>query len=110
MFFGTYPKRSVYGFTMMVTQAFLYNAIFFSYALVLSVFYNVPAGSLPYYFFPFAIGNLLGPLLLGPLFDTVGRRKMIFGSYGISGVLLLVSAWMFHAGTLSAVTQTSSGA
>jgi len=106
VFFGTYPKRSVYGFTMMVTQAFLYNAIFFSYALVLSVFYKVPSGSLPYYFFPFAIGNLLGPLLLGPLFDTVGRRKMILGTYGISGVLLIVSAWMFHANMLTATTQT----
>jgi MFS family permease len=106
IFFGTYPKRSIYGFTMMVTQAFLYNAIFFSYALVLKVFYNVPASSIPYYFFPFAIGNLLGPLLLGHLFDVVGRRKMIFATYGGSGVLLLIAAWMFNAGILSAVTQT----
>jgi MFS family permease len=106
IFFGTYPKRSIYGFTMMVTQAFLYNAIFFSYALVLKVFYHVPAGSIPYYFFPFAIGNLLGPLLLGHLFDVVGRRKMILATYGGSGILLLVAAWLFHAGALSAVTQT----
>src|ERR1700710_3828 len=106
VFFGTYPRRSIYGFTMMVTQAFLFNAIFFTYALVLKVFYHVPSGSIPYYFFPFAIGNLLGPLLLGHLFDVVGRRKMILGTYGISGVLLLVSAWMFNAGMLSATTQT----
>jgi MFS family permease len=106
VFFGEYPRRSVYGFTMMVTQAFLYNAIFFSYGLVLTVFYKVPSSSLPYYFFPFAIGNLLGPLLLGHLFDTIGRRKMILATYGVSGLLLLVSAWMFHAGTLSAATQT----
>jgi MFS family permease len=106
VFFGTYPKRSVYGFTMMVTQAFLYNAIFFSYALVLSVFYKVPPGSLPYYFFPFAIGNLLGPLILGPLFDTVGRRKMILSTYVLSGILLIVTAWLFNGGHLSAVTQT----
>ena len=106
VFFGQYPKRSIYGFTMMVTQAFLYNAIFFSYGLVLTVFYKVPDGSLPYYFFPFAVGNLLGPLLLGHLFDVVGRRKMILGTYGLSGVLLLVSAWLFHAGALSATTQT----
>src|SRR5664279_2451657 len=106
VFFGEYPKRSIYGFTMMVTQAFLYNAIFFSYALVLSVFYKVPPGHIPYYFFPFAIGNLLGPLLLGHLFDTVGRRKMILATYGVSGVLLAVSAWMFDAGMLSALTQT----
>jgi MFS family permease len=106
IFFGTYPRRSILGFTMMVTQAFLYNAIFFSYGLVLSVFYHVPASSLPYYFFPFAIGNLLGPLLLGHLFDTIGRRKMIFATYGVSGVLLYVSAFLFHQGSLSAVTQT----
>lgn len=107
VFFGTYPRRSIYGFTMMVTQAFLYNAIFFSYALVLAVFYKVPSGSIPYYFFPFAIGNLAGPLLLGHLFDTIGRRKMILGTYGLSGVLLVVTALMFNAGILSAVTQTA---
>jgi MFS family permease len=92
--------------TMMVTQAFLYNAIFFSYALVLSVFYKVPSDSIPYYFFPFAAGNFLGPLLLGHLFDTIGRRRMILLTYGISGVLLVVSAIMFNAGMLSAITQT----
>ncbi|WP_349259913.1 MFS transporter [Jatrophihabitans sp.] len=106
VFFGEYPRRSIYGFTMMVTQAFLYNAIFFSYGLVLTVFYKVPTASLPYYFFPFAIGNLLGPLLLGSLFDSIGRRKMILFSYGVSGLLLLVSAWMFNSGMLSATTQT----
>jgi MFS family permease len=106
IFFGKYPRRSIYGLTMMVTQAFLFNAIFFTYALVLKVFYQVPESSISYYFFPFALGNLLGPLLLGPLFDSVGRRKMIFATYGISGVLLMVSAWMFHAGILSATTQT----
>jgi MFS family permease len=106
IFFGTYPKRSVYGFTMMVTQAFLYNAIFFSYALVLKHFYGVSDGSLPYYFFPFAIGNLLGPLVLGPLFDTIGRRKMIFLTYGLSAILLYISAWMFNSGALTATTQT----
>jgi MFS family permease len=107
IFFGTYPKRSIYGFTMMVTQAFLYNAIFFSYALVLKVFYKIPDGSIPYYFFPFAIGNLLGPLLIGHLFDTIGRRKMILATYGGSGVLLFVSAFMFNAGMLNATTQTA---
>lgn len=106
IFFGKYPRRSIYGFTMMVTQAFLYNAIFFSYALVLSVFYKVDAASIPYYFFPFAAGNLLGPLLLGHLFDVVGRRKMILLTYGLSSVLLLVSAWLFDKGSLTATTQT----
>jgi MFS family permease len=107
IFFGTYPRRSILGFTMMVTQAFLYNAIFFSYALVLKVFYHIPAGRLPYYFFPFAVGNLLGPLTIGHLFDTIGRRKMILFTYGVSGVLLLISAWLFHNGTLNATTQTA---
>jgi MFS family permease len=101
-----YPTRSLLGFTMMVTQAFLYNAIFFTYSLVLANVYNVPSRDIGYYFFPFAAGNLLGPLLLGPLFDTVGRRKMIFSTYGISGALLAVSAWLFYAGVLTAVTQT----
>jgi MFS family permease len=107
IFFGTYPRRSILGFTMMVTQAFLYNAIFFSYALVLKVFYHIPAAHLPYYFFPFAVGNLLGPLTIGHLFDTIGRRKMILFTYGVSGVLLLISAWLFHNGTLNATTQTA---
>jgi MFS family permease len=106
VFFGKYPRRSIYGFTMMVTQAFLYNAIFFSYALVLSVFYKVDSGSIPYYFFPFAIGNLLGPLLLGHLFDVIGRRKMILLTYGLSSVLLFVSAVLFDKGMLTATTQT----
>jgi MFS family permease len=106
VFFGQYPRRSILGFTMMVTQAFLYNAIFFSYALVLKVFYHIPAGHVPYYFFPFAIGNLLGPLTIGHLFDTIGRRKMIFATYGFSGLLLYVSAFLFHQGSLNATTQT----
>ena len=107
IFFGKYPRRSILGFTMMATQAFLYNAIFFTYALVLEHFYGVAKGSTSYYFFPFAIGNLLGPLLLGHLFDTVGRRKMITLTYGLSGALLLVSAFLFKAGTLNATTQTA---
>jgi MFS family permease len=106
VFFGTYPKRSIYGFTMMVTQAFLFNAIFFSYGLVLTHFYHVSTGHIPYYFFPFAIGNLLGPLCLGHLFDVVGRRKMILFTYGVSGILLLITAYFFDAGHLSALTQT----
>jgi MFS family permease len=107
IFFGKYPRRSILGFTMMATQAFLYNAIFFTYALVLEHFYGVAKGSTSYYFFPFAVGNLLGPLLLGHLFDTVGRRKMITLTYGLSGVLLLISAFLFRAGMLNATTQTA---
>src|SRR3954466_7870994 len=102
-----YPSRSFLGFSMMVTQAFLYNAIFFTYSLVLAHFYNIPGDKIGYYFFPFAVGNLLGPLLLGPLFDTVGRRKMILATYGISGILLAISAVLFANGSLTATTQTA---
>jgi MFS family permease len=100
------PRRSVLGATLMITQSFLYNAIFFTYGLVLKQFYKVPDGRLPYCFIAFAIGNLAGPLLLGHLFDTVGRRKMISGTYLLSGVLLTVTAVLFQAGTLTALTQT----
>lgn len=101
-----YPSRSFLGFSMMVTQASLYNAIFFTQALVLDHFYHVPANHLGLFFFPFAAGNLLGPLVLGPLFDTWGRRQMIFGTYIISAIVLAVSAVLFDAGMLSATTQT----
>jgi MFS family permease len=107
VFFGQYPRRSILGFSMMVTQAFLYNAIFFTYALVLQHFYGVSKSNTSYYFFPFALGNLLGPLLIGHLFDTIGRRRMILFTYGVSGVLLAVSAYFFHAGLLDATTQTA---
>ncbi|MCU1599124.1 MAG: hypothetical protein QOK08_2276 [Actinomycetota bacterium] len=100
-----YPKRTLVGATMMITQSFLYNAIFFTYVLVLENFYHVDQSQTPYYFFPFAIGNLLGPLLLGRLFDSWGRRQMIFLTYGASGVVLAISAALFSAGALTATTQ-----
>jgi MFS family permease len=106
VFFKKYPRRTFLGITMMVTQSFLYNAIFFTYALVLENFYGISKSGTSLYFFPFAIGNLLGPLLLGHLFDTWGRRRMIFGTYTVAGVVLLVSAFLFHAGSLSATTHT----
>ncbi|TMM39321.1 MAG: MFS transporter [Actinobacteria bacterium] len=101
-----YPSRAFLGFSMMVTQAFLYNAIFFSQGSVLKNFYGVPSDKLGYYFFPFAVGNLLGPLTIGHYFDTIGRRKMIMATYCLSGVLLAISAMFFQAGSLTAVTQT----
>jgi MFS family permease len=101
-----YPSRSFLGFTMMATQAFLYNAIFFTYALVLTKFYGIPSGGIGYYFFPFAVGNLIGPLLLGPLFDTIGRRVMIALTYCLSAILLAISGWLFSVGALTPVTQT----
>jgi MFS family permease len=105
-FLKRYPKRSLLGFALMSTQAFLYNAIFFSYALVLQHFFGVSTSGTSYYFIPFALGNLIGPLLLGPLFDTIGRRRMITLTYGVSGILLAVSAWMFNQDMLTATTQT----
>jgi MFS family permease len=104
--FKDYPRRTLVGATMMITQSFLYNAIFFTYALVLENFYGTDASTTQYYFFPFAVGNLLGPLLLGHLFDVWGRRKMILLTYGVSGVVLMVSGFLFQADVLSATTQT----
>ncbi|MDA8330217.1 MAG: MFS transporter [Candidatus Dormibacteraeota bacterium] len=101
-----YPSRSLLGFSMMVTQSFLYNAIFFSYALVLTHFYRIASDQTAFFFIPFAAGNLAGPLLLGRFFDTVGRRKMIVFTYCLSGLLLAVSAALFDSGALNATTQT----
>ena len=104
--FHTYPKRAILGATLMITQSFLYNAIFFTYALVLTKFYGVSATSVPLYGLAFSIGNLIGPLVLAPLFDTVGRRKMISGTYLLSAVLLAASAFLFDNGSLDATSQT----
>jgi MFS family permease len=101
-----YPKRAILGGSLMITQSFLYNAIFFSYALVLTKFYHVSSNVVPLYGLVFAVGNLAGPLLLGQLFDTWGRRKMISGTYLISGAVLAFSAWLFDAGVLHAAGQT----
>ncbi|HSU71157.1 MAG TPA: MFS transporter [Micrococcaceae bacterium] len=106
VFIRKYPRRTFLGLSMMITQSFLYNAIFFTYALVLEKFYGISTANIAFYFFPFAIGNLAGPLILGPLFDTIGRRKMIFATYALAGIVLAVSAALFQAGLLSAVTQT----
>jgi MFS family permease len=93
--FRKYRERSILGFTLMIAQAFFYNAVMFTYGLVLLRYYNVPAASIGYYLLPLAAGNFLGPLLIGHLFDTVGRRRMIFLTYSISGTLLAVTAWLF---------------
>ncbi|HZE57642.1 MAG TPA: MFS transporter [Chthoniobacterales bacterium] len=99
-------RRSLLGFVLMLTQAFFYNAIFFTYGLVLMRFYNVPAQNVGGYLLPFALGNVLGPIVLGHLFDTIGRKKMITATYAIAGLLLAASGWLFHAGMLTAQTQT----
>jgi MFS family permease len=99
-------RRSFLGFVLMLTQAFFYNAIFFTYALVLMRFYSVPEQNVGSYLLPFALGNVLGPVLLGHLFDTIGRKMMITVTYGLSGILLALTGWLFHAGVLTAQTQT----
>jgi MFS family permease len=104
--FKKYPKRAFLGFSLMVGQAFLYNAIFFTYALVLKTFYHVPEESVPWFIIPFAIGNILGPLTIGRLFDTIGRRPMIAFTYIFPGILLAITGWLFTQGILDAVTQT----
>jgi MFS family permease len=100
-----YRRRSIVAMALMLSQAFFYNAIFFSYALVLTRFYGVPAQKVALYIFPFALGNVLGPLLLGPLFDRIGRRRMIAMTYCISGIGLMLTGAAFMAGWLDAVTQ-----
>jgi MFS family permease len=102
-----YPGRTTLGLVLMAAQAFVYNAIFFTYALVLTRFYGIEADKVGLYILPFAIGNFLGPLLLGPLFDSLGRKTMIFATYGLSGLLLALTAWMFAEGLLTATTQTA---
>lgn len=104
--FVTYRPRALVGLALMVSQAFFYNAIFFTYALVLTQFYAIPSNHIGWYLLPFAAGNFLGPLLLGRLFDTVGRRTMIAVTYGVSGVLLAISGYLFSIGALTAQTQT----
>ena len=102
----TYRQRSMVGLVLMVAQAFFYNAIFFTFALVLTDFFGIPSNQVGWYILPFAAGNFLGPLLLGRLFDTLGRRVMIAITYGVSGVLLALSGYLFSIGVLTAQTQT----
>jgi MFS family permease len=101
-----YRTRSLVGLSLMTAQAFFYNAIFFTFALVLTDFFGIASNQVGWYILPFAAGNFLGPLLLGRLFDTLGRRVMIAFTYGISGVLLALSGYLFSIGVLSAQTQT----
>jgi MFS family permease len=105
--FKQYPTRSLLGATLMISQSFLYNAIFFTYGLVLKHFYGVSDHDVATYFFAFAAGNLLGPLLIGRLFDTIGRKQMIASTYLLSGALLAFSGYLFKIGALTATTQTA---
>src|SRR3954454_18563634 len=104
--FRDYPSRAILGASLMISQSFLYNAIFFTYTLVLGKFYGVSSAATPIYLIAFAVGNLVGPFTIGHLFDTLGRRTMISGTYVVSGLLLAVTAGLFYAGWLNAITQT----
>jgi len=104
--FAAYPQRTLVGLSLMAAQAFFYNAIFFTYALILTDFYGVPADRIGWYILPFSAGNFLGPLVLGRLFDVLGRRAMISLTYAVSGLLLTVTGYLFQQGLLTAQTQT----
>jgi MFS family permease len=103
---GSYRSRSLLALTLMTAQAFLFNAVFFSYGLVLSTFHGVPERTTGIYLLPLAVSNFLGPVLLAPLFDIVGRRKMIAGTYGASGLLLSLTALLLGFDAFTAWTQT----
>jgi MFS family permease len=105
--FVTYRQRTLVGLTLMAAQAFFYNAIFFTYALILTDFYAIPAAAVGWYILPFAAGNVLGPILLGRLFDTVGRKIMIASTYALSGIMLAVTAYLFSQDLLTATTLTA---
>jgi len=104
--FVLHRRRSLVGLSLMTAQAFFYNAIFFTYALVLTEFYRVPGDHVGWYLLPFALGNFLGPLVLGHAFDAIGRRAMIAFTYAISGVLLIACGYLFERGSLTVVEQT----
>jgi len=101
-----YPRRTALGIVLLTTQSFTYNAISFTYPFVLTKFYDVPAGNIGLYILPFALGNFLGPLVLGRYFDTVGRKPMISFTYALAGCLLAVTGYLFWQGAFTPVTQT----
>eukprot|EP01102_Stenamoeba_stenopodia_P003118 TRINITY_DN13048_c0_g1_i1.p1 TRINITY_DN13048_c0_g1~~TRINITY_DN13048_c0_g1_i1.p1 ORF type:complete len:517 (+),score=97.00 TRINITY_DN13048_c0_g1_i1:97-1647(+) len=104
--FSLYPKRAALGAILMISQAFFYNAIFFSFSMILTTFYTVPPDDVGIYLIPFAIGNFLGAVTIGRFFDTIGRKKMICFTYTMSGLLLLVTGVLFEQGVLNKYTQT----
>ena len=105
--FMTYRQRTFVGLMLMAAQAFFYNAVFFTYALILTDFYSIPADQIGWYILPFAAGNVLGPIVLGRLFDTIGRKTMIAATYAISGILLAATGYLFSQNLLTAPTLTA---
>jgi len=102
-----YPRRTVLGLVLIASQALLYNGVAVTFAQVLTKYYGVADDRAGLYLLPFALGNLLGPLVLGPLFDTVGRKPMIAGTYAASALVLGLSGYLFARHDLTAVTQTA---
>jgi MFS family permease len=105
--FVLHHRRALVGLALMVAQAFFYNAIFFTYALILTDFYKVPSQAIGWFILPFAAGNVLGPILLGRFFDTLGRRAMIAFTYAMSGLLLTATGWLFWRDLLTAPQLTA---
>ena len=105
--FTTYRARGLLSLTLMIAQAFTYNAIFFTYALVLNRFYGVSADRTGLFMLPFAVGNFLGPVMLGHFFDTQGRRRMIAGTFALSAAILVITGWLFSRGALTTFSQTA---
>jgi MFS family permease len=103
--FRSYPQRTVLGLVLMVTQAFMYNAVSFTFPFVLTKYYDVPTNTIGLYLLPFAFGNFLGPLLLGRFFDTIGRKPMITFTYATAGVLLGLTGYLFWIGSFSVSTH-----
>ncbi len=102
-----YPRRSILGLSLFIGQAFLYNSVLFGFGNLLSLYFHTPSGNVPYYLAVFAAGNFAGALLLSPLFDTVGRKPMIAGTYLLSGALLIVTGLLFRGHHLDATTFTA---
>jgi len=103
--FKSYPQRTTLGISLMVTQAFMYNAVSFTYPLILTKYYAVPSSSIGLYILPFALGNFLGPLLLGRFFDTIGRKPMISSTYAMAGLLLALTGFFFWQGSFTLTTH-----
>jgi len=103
--FKSYPQRTMLGISLMVTQSFMYNAVSFTYPLILTKYYDVSNSRIGLYVLPFALGNFFGPLLLGRFFDTIGRKPMISFTYAMAGFLLALTGFLFWQGAFTLTTH-----